>query len=152
MDLATLAAAAVAALAPYVKDAVEDFAGKAGELALEKAKALFQRLKDKFSGDGYMEGTLDRFKNADEPEKYASQLEAIVVEAANADASFARDLEALVKEIEAAGPTIKVVQKMKKARDVTALKAKEMTKGNVDVTQEIDAGERITGVDIDKIG
>lgn len=152
MDIASLAAAAVAALAPYVKDAVEDFAGKAGEVALDKAKALFQRLKDKFSGDGYMAGTLDRFENADEPEKYAPQLEEIVVEAANDDAQFASDLEKLVKEIEAVGPSLKVVQKMKEARDVIGLKAGEMRSGTADVTQEIDDGKNVTGVEIDKIG
>lgn len=152
MDIASLAAAAVAALAPYVKDAVEDFAGKAGEVALDKAKALFQRLKDKFSGDGYMTGTLDRFENADEPEKYAPQLEEIVVEAANDDAQFASDLEKLVKEIEAVGPSLKVVQKMKEARDVIGLKAGEMRSGTADVTQEIDDGKNVTGVEIDKIG
>ena len=99
MDIATLAATAVAALTPYVKDAVEDFAGKAGELALEKAKALFQRLKDKFSGDGYIEGALSRFEKA--PEEYASAVEKIIQEAAEKDAQFADYVGTLVDEIEA---------------------------------------------------
>ena len=152
MDFASLAAAAVAALTPYVKDAVEDFAGKAGKLALEKTKALFQRLKDKFSGDGYMAGTLDRFETAEEPDKYTSQLEDIVAEAAENDPEFASDVGELVKEIEAAGPSLKVVQKMKKARDVTGIKAREMRSGTAEVEQDIDDAKNVTGIDIDKIG
>ena len=150
MDIATLAATAVAALTPYVKDAVEDFAGKAGELALEKAKALFQRLKDKFSGDGYIEGALSRFEKA--PEEYASAVEKIIQEAAEKDAQFADYVGTLVEEIEAIGPTLKVVQKMKQARNAVGVEAGEIASGTVDVEQTMDDAQGVTGVKAGRVG
>ena len=152
MEFATLAAAAVAALTPHVKGVVEDFAGAAGEIAREKAKALLQRLKEKFSGDGYMAGTLDRFENADKPEEYAEQVEKLVIEAAEQDAEFASDVQGLVEEIEAAGPTIKVVQKIKEAKIALAAEVGEMTSGALDVEQDLGKVDEGTAVKIGKIG
>jgi hypothetical protein len=150
MDIATLAATAVAALTPYVKDAVEDFAGKAGEVALAKAKQLFSRLKEKFAGDGYAEGTLQRFEK--DPEKYSERLEEVVTEVAESDLEFADEVEQLVKEIESAGPEIKVVQKIKVARGVVGVKVREMQSGRAEVKQDIEDAQNVTGFEAKHVG
>jgi len=150
VDFASIAATAVAALTPYLKKAAEDFAGKAGELALEKVKALFQTLKDKFSADGYMQGTLERFEK--DPDKFAPAVQQVIEEAAAEDDSFARDVETLVQEIEAVGPSIKVVQKIKRAREVLGVEADDVGSGSIDVRQDIGNATKVTGVKLGKVG
>lgn len=150
MDLATLATVAVTALTPYVKDAVGEFAGAAGEIALSKAKALLQKLKDKFKGDAFREGTLERFEK--DPEKYAGAVEDVIVEAAQDDHAFADEVGKLVEEIEAAGPALKVVQRMRQARDVVGIEADEFTGGTAEVEQHADDAQGMTGMRVGRIG
>ena len=47
MIIETVAASAIAVLAPYIAKAGESFAEKAGEKLAEKAEALYQAIKNK---------------------------------------------------------------------------------------------------------
>jgi hypothetical protein len=69
---ATIAAAALTILAPYVKGASRELVKTVGEVALEKAKRLRRWLKDRFPGDPVAAKDLSRFEG--ESIKHASWL------------------------------------------------------------------------------
>jgi hypothetical protein len=154
MDPATIAASLVALLAPYLKKAAEEFAGEVGKGAAsfvqEKAKALWQRLRGSFSGDGSAAELLDRF--ADDPDAHKDEVEAQVAGKLARDKPLQDELAAGLAEIKRVAPQIRVVQRMKEAEAVVGLKAKRMVRGAAEVTQEIDKAKGTTGVEIDEIG
>jgi hypothetical protein len=153
MDPATIAASVVALLAPYLKKAAEEFAGEGGKGAAtfvqEKAKALWQRLRAGFAGDAPAVETLDRF--AADPDAHKDEVEAQVAGKLAHDRPLQDELAAALAEVKRAAPQIRVVQKMKEAEAVVGLKAKRMTRGTVEVTQEIDKAKGTTGVELDEI-
>jgi hypothetical protein len=69
---ATIAAAALTILAPYVKGASRELVKTVGEVALEQAKRLRRWLKDRFPGDPVAAKDLSRFVG--ESIKHASWL------------------------------------------------------------------------------
>jgi vacuolar-type H+-ATPase subunit I/STV1 len=145
--ITTLAANAIAVLTPYVKSGAEKFASEIGKDAAEKAKNLLNTLKTRFSGDKIAEWNLDHFEK--EPDKYKSTLEDVLKEKLDKDKSLVDELNKLLKDM---GPTLKVVQKMKEAEEVTGLEAQEMSEGTAEVAQEFDQGKKITGMKFGSIG
>jgi hypothetical protein len=152
MDPAAIGAAVIAVLTPYAKKALENFAGKAGELALEKTMQLSSWLKDKLSGDSYAKKTFERFE--DEPDKYGPILEDVVRDTAEADAEFANQVAQHLDEIEKAGTSVRVVQQILIARKkVTGVDAGDVVDADISVDQTIDeAGDDVVGARLGSIG
>ena len=150
MDPVSIAAGVGALLAPYLKKAAEEFAGEAGKYVQEKAKGLWEKLRAKFEGDPQAEKELDRFEA--DPEGARSDFEAQVEKKAEEDPSLRDELAQALAEIKRQGPHVKVVQRIKEAEEATALKARKMTRGTVDATQDIDKVKKATAVEIDEIG
>lgn len=150
MDPVSIAASVIALLTPFAKKALEEFAGKAGEVVYEKAKSLFEKLRVKLGGDALARGTLERFEK--DPGTWGGPLEQVVSEKLLEDPNLTKELSELIQEIEATGPDVSVVIKMKEAKDVVGVEADEMTRGKVRVTQDIEKGERIVGVKVRRLG
>ncbi len=154
MDPATIAASAVALLAPYLKKAAEEFAGEAGKgaatLVKEKAQALWQRLSAGFAGDAAAVEVLDRF--AADPDAHKDEFEKKMAGKLAEDRPLRDEFAAALAEIRRAAPHIRVVQKMEEAEATVGLRAKRMSRGTAEVTQVIDKAKGTTGVDLDEIG
>ena len=150
MDLATIAVSVVTLLAPFVKKGAEQFAGEAGKAVWEKTKELFSKVKSKLSHDTFAAGALDRFRS--EPEDYQDVLQKELEKQLAGDAAFAAALDTIVREIERAGSSVTIVQRLKKVKNATAAKVQHMQSGSLDVYQEAEEGENIIGVDIEKLG
>jgi hypothetical protein len=153
MDPVTIAASVVALLTPYLKKAAEEFAGAAGKSAASfvqgKAKILWQRLRAGFAGDAPAVESLDQF--ATDPDTHKDEVEAQIAAKLARDKPLQDELAAAIAEIKRAAPQIRVVQKMKEAEAVVGLKAKRMTRGTLEVTQESEKAKGVTGVEIDEI-
>lgn len=150
MDPVSIAAGVGALLAPYLKKAAEEFAGEAGKYAQEKAKALWEKLRAKFESDPPAEKTLERFEA--DPDGARSDFEAQVKKKAEEDPSLRDELAQALAEVKRQAPHVKVVQRIKEAEELTGVEARRLTRGTVDVTQEIDKGKKVTGVKLDEIG
>src|SRR4051812_20537263 len=114
MDPATIAAAAITILSPYVKDAGKELIKTVGEVTLEKAKGLFVWLKERFAGDPVAAKDLSRFEA--DPDKFEPFLQATIEEKAQADPAFGVELKKRIDEI---GPQIMVFQRIKDGKNVT---------------------------------
>jgi hypothetical protein len=160
MDPATIAASVVALLVPYLKKATEEFAGEAGKFAgeagkgaalfvQEKAKALCERLRSKFASDTPAVETFNRF--ASDPDAHKGEMETQLASKLIDDKPLQDELAAALAEVKRAAPQIRVVQKMKEAEAVVGLRAKRMTRGTAEVTQEIEKAKNTTGIEFDEI-
>jgi hypothetical protein len=134
MDPATIAAATVTILTPYVKDAGRELVKTVGQVALDKAKGLLGWLREKFEGDSSASKDLSRFETS--PEKFEASLQATLEEKAQ-DPTFAAELKKRIDEI---GPQIVVFQRIKEGKNITAIDAETINSGNITATQE---GEKI---------
>jgi hypothetical protein len=150
MDPTTVAAGVVALLSPYVKKAAEDFAGEAGKYVFEKAKLLWGRLQTKFQGEQSTRQVLERF--VADPDGNGEQLRAKIEEKLAQDPQLADELSAALADIKRAAPNVKVVQKVKDAEELIGVKARRISRGNVDVSQEADKVKKATGAEFDEIG
>ena len=147
MSPSELATQVVAVLVPYLAQGAVEFARVAGEVALNQARGLLARLKERWADDPEATDELQRFEQ--KPERYQTVLTELLEERLADDPELAKLLsEALTKM----GPSIRIVQEMDEAKRVVALQAKRMKSGHLDVEQEIGKGEDITGADIDEIG
>jgi hypothetical protein len=145
--ITTLVGSVVSVVSPYVTKGAEEFAKAVGEVAFEKAKALFAALKRKFSADPEAAGTLAHFE--EKPQRYQPVLEDILSEKMAQDPEFAAELE---RHIKGMAPLLEVVQRMKEADGVIGIQANRMAAGTARVTQEIDVAKQVTGMKIDNIG
>lgn len=154
MEPATIAAGVVALLAPYMKKAVEGFAGEAGKgaasLVQERAKALWQRLRAGFAGDAPAVETLDRF--AADPDAHINAAEAQIAAKLAQDGLLRDELAAALAEIKRVAPQLRVVQEMQEAEAVVGLKAKRMNRGSAELIQKIGKAKGTTGAEFDEIG
>lgn len=150
MDPITIATSIVTLLTPFVKKAMEEFSGKAGDAVFDKTRELYHKLKAKFTGDDFADGTLKRFEK--DPDKYAAYLEDVVQEQLQKNEDLSQEFAQLLEQIQQLGPTITVVQKMIKARNVTGVDAGDIIKGSVDVQQGMDDAENVTGVKVTTVG
>ncbi len=83
MDPATITAAVITVLAPYVKDAGRELVKTVGEISVEKAKGLLEWLKDRFTGDPAALKDLSRFET--DPDKFEAGLQSTIEEKAQAE-------------------------------------------------------------------
>jgi hypothetical protein len=147
MDPATIAAAALTILSPYVKDAGRELVKTVGEVTLEKSKALLGWLKDRFAGDAVAAKDLSRFES--DPDKFESGLKSTLEEKAQSDPDFATELKRRVDEI---GPQIAVFQRVKDGKNVVGVDADSIRSGKTSVTQDAERVDNITGVRAKTIG
>lgn len=150
MDPVSIAAGVGALLAPYLKKAAEEFAGEAGKYVQGKAKELWEKLRAQFESDPPAEKSLERFEA--DPDGAQPDFEAQVEKKVAEDPSLREELARVLAEIQRQAPHVKVVQKIKEAEDITALKARRLARGAVDVTQEADKVKTATAVELDEIG
>jgi hypothetical protein len=102
MAIETLAATAVAILAPYLAEGAKSFATKTGGLLAEKIGGLYQAIKKKFTGDSDAEQTLDQVQAKPESKGRQQALQELLVEKMTSDSKFSELINALVAEIKAA--------------------------------------------------
>ena len=138
---------AIAILLPYIKKGVEKFARVAGENAAEKAKSLLNTLKARWKGDKEATENLERFE--EKPERYQFVLKDILKEKLAEDKDLAADLAEILNAL---GPTLDVIIKMKEAENVTGVKIGEFTDGKISSKIDIEIGKNIRGAEIDYLG
>lgn len=134
-------------LLPLVKKGAQQFAKEVGVAACEKAESMLKALRVRLSGDKTATDMLSEFEK--DPEGYRPVLEKIIQKKVDQDNDLATELIKLLKDM---GPTLKVIQKMKEAEDVTGMEAEEMTEGSVEVVEEFEKAKKIIGVKIGRIG
>ena len=98
MIIETVAASAIAILAPYIAKAGESFAEKAGEKLAEKAGALYQAIKNKFKSDTDAEQTIALVEAKPDSKARMSALEEILTDKMKEDPDFAATVNRLVEE------------------------------------------------------
>jgi hypothetical protein len=145
MDPVTIATAVITILSPYLKDAGKQILETAGQIGVDKAKGLLGWLKERFAGDPVATSDLSRFEA--DPVKFEPVLQSTVTERAQADPQFAAELQKRLDE----GPDITVFQRIKEGKNVIGIDA-EQASGRMNVKQEADKVENITGVRIRKAG
>ena len=151
MEPMTIAASALAILTPYVAKGAEEFIKAFGKDAYEKTKGLYSTLKAKWSGDEEAMGTLENYE--EKPERYEPVLKSILEEKLGSDADLRAELSQQVKEVAPYfAPHIKVFQKVIRGEDLTGAEIDEMTRGTVEVTQDLDEVKNATGVRIKTLG
>lgn len=101
MDISTLVPAVMALLAPFVAKGAEEFAKMAGKAAAEKAGALLNTLKERWSQDDEAKDALARFEQ--KPERYRPVVEDILTEAVKADPAFAQALSQILGPVQQMG-------------------------------------------------
>ena len=133
-------------LAAITSGVVEGVSGKIGEAAFKKARAILTTVKERWKGDAVASKELAEFEI--DPATYAPAIAQRLDRDIAEDPQLRAKLEALVKSI---GPQIEVVQEIARAEGVTGLKAEEMTRGSVSVTQRMEEGVNVTGAQFGKI-
>jgi hypothetical protein len=149
MDPATvvLATKVIAVLAPFVAKGAEEFASKVGEAAFEKAKAILTALKKKWSKDEDATATLALFEK--KPERYETALQDVLQEKLSQDEHLKEQLSHI---IEGMGPTIEVLQQMKKAEQVKGATFGDVKSGIILHKQDIEEGKDIVGPTFGSVG
>ena len=150
MDPLTIAAGLVALFIPMLTKAGEEFGGKVGTAVYEKTGQLLARLKRRWAGDTFAEQTIARFEA--DPHRYGDYLQDLLVERIEDDRELREELARSLGEIQEIGPELKVVQRARDVVRLTGLRAREISGGTVNVTQEVAKGEDVTGVEIGMIG
>jgi hypothetical protein len=107
MEPLSLAAAAVALLAPYLQQAGGVLADRAGEAianaALPKVKELYERVRAKLRPGSYQGALLDGVQEAPGDTGRQEILKAELAKVISQDRQFAAELERLVNEVQAVG-------------------------------------------------
>ena len=100
-QVATTAAALLTPLLPYLVKAggkaAEEAGKEFGTAAWEKAKALYEAVRGKFTGDAYAEETLKRAAEKPESEGRRAALAEVLAEKAEADQEFGQQLAQLTQ-------------------------------------------------------
>jgi hypothetical protein len=147
MDPATIAAAAVTILTPYVKDAGGELVKTVGEVSLAKAKDLLAWMKNRFAGDPVAVNDLSRFQA--DPATFGPSLHATIKQKAQSDSAFATELHQRIDEI---GPDLVVFQRFTEGKNVVGIDADTIHSGKAAVTQEADKVDNMTGIRAKTIG
>ncbi|MCI5212572.1 MAG: hypothetical protein D3910_28145 [Candidatus Electrothrix sp. ATG2] len=102
MDVATITAATVGFLGPYLVKAGDAVAKKAGEKTIEAVGPLYQAIRKKFRGDSYAEQTLSRVEEKPKSEARMAALQGVLNEKVENDQDFTKLLEQLIEQIKGA--------------------------------------------------
>jgi hypothetical protein len=97
--ITSLAASAVAALAPYLAKAGEEFAREAGKGALEKIGALYDFLKKRFQANPNAKGALDDLKANPDDEDAQAALRVQIKKLMKADPTIVKTVQQMLSEI-----------------------------------------------------
>jgi hypothetical protein len=98
VDPATIAAATVTALSPYLIEVAKGAAGKVGEAAYEGGARLFKFLKGKLTS-GDEQKALSRIERGPEDADNQAALRVMLKESLQQDSAFRDELEALLKAL-----------------------------------------------------
>jgi hypothetical protein len=99
-NIASLSAAAVTALAPYLAKAGEKFAEEAGKAALAKIEDLYQYLKTRFTNEPAAREALGDLEASPADEDVKATFRRQLTKQMNADPSFQDALQNLLKDID----------------------------------------------------
>jgi hypothetical protein len=150
MDPATIAASVGALLLPYLKKIGEDFVGEAGSYVQEKAKLLWQKLRARLDGDPSAKEVLDRYET--DPVTHGTKFQTTIQEKFAADKPLSDEISAQLAEIKRKAPYVRVVQRMTEAERILGVEAKRLRSGTIDLTQDFERAQDVTGVKLDDIG
>jgi hypothetical protein len=142
-----LIAAIMAAIASYVSTQTGEILEKVGDAATNKAKAIWTRLKERWSSDENATRELDSF--ATEPQVYGPVIRTRLETKLNYDRVLRDELSRLVADI---GPDIEVFQEIAKAKGVVGLEADEVASGTTRVHQRMTEADDVTGAKVRRIG
>jgi hypothetical protein len=165
----TIAASVIAILTPFLKKGAEKFAeeiGKSieesggeagkrvGEIVVDKTKMLFDKLKDKISGNEEATMNLRLLEKDPENEAYAQSFQKVLAKELDNDKNFAQDVEKQIKEIKQSNPQVKAIIEKAEAENLTAIRAKSISGGsNVEANiRDSKARQNLTGIDVGEIG
>jgi hypothetical protein len=143
----SVVSAVMGVVMPYVTKGAEEFAKLAGEAAFQKAKGLMDTVRKRFAADSEAAAVITQFEQ--KPQRYEPVVSDILAEKVEADPAFARELK---KQVDALGPELVIIQRIRDADSVTGLELGEMRSGKAGVRQDIEGGRNITGAKIDKLG
>jgi hypothetical protein len=147
LTVATLVTNVIIVLAPFVSKSADEFAGRVGGAAYEKAKAILSTLKQKWSKDEDATTTLALFEK--KPERYQRALEDILGENLSQDEDLKAKLTHILEDM---GPTIEVLIQMDEAENVKAGKFGDVKRGHITHTVEIKKGKDIEGPAFGSVG
>ena len=147
MDPATLAAAVISILTPYVTKGAKELVETVGQAAYDHAKKLLNTLKTRWAADPVASDSLARFEK--KPDVHSPALQEIVEERLKADSELREQVSQTVKDV---GRKLAILVKMTKGQDVTGLDAETVTRGDIDVTLDIADGNKVTGAKIKNFG
>lgn len=122
MDPATIAAGVVACLAPYLKKSAEEFAGEAGKYAQEKARPLWQKIRNRLESDAPAQQDLTKFEA--DPDAGRESLETRIQAKVTAEPALGEELSAALTEVKKAAPYVRAVQRVKEAEELVVVKAR----------------------------
>jgi hypothetical protein len=107
MDPATLAAAAVGLLIPFLKSVGEKIADRSGDVVVSKLGTLYERIRDRLRGDSYEEQLLAGVAADPASQSRQRNLQSRLAELFETDDTFRADIESMVQEAHTAGaPTV----------------------------------------------
>jgi hypothetical protein len=142
-----LVATIMGVVSPYLAKGAEAFAKEAGKEAFKGVKALADRLGRWWNGDPVASAVAQNFPAA--PEKYGRVLAGLLADELARDPALASELKGLVEQM---GPTVNVVQKIKVAGDVTGADIGALVRGSLQVTQDVEYADTVTGISADRVG
>lgn len=143
----SLAENVMAILMPYAAKTAKEFIGMAGEVGYERARALFARLKAKWTGDTGSTVILENFDK--QPEQFKPAMQAVLQQKLSEDHELQEELSQMIEEM---GPILEIIQRMDEGQNVTGLEADEVASGRVSITQEVKKGKDVTGAKLGRIG
>ncbi|WNG45300.1 hypothetical protein F0U60_15180 [Archangium minus] len=147
MDPSSLATSIIGILMPYVSKTASDFISTAGEVAYSKAKSIFAKLKDRWTGDQEASRALEGFQH--KPDRYQLVLQDVLGEKLSQDGSLAGELRQMVEEL---GPSLQILMKAEELEDGTGLESRELRSGRIGIEQDVRRGTKLIGAKIDRIG
>jgi hypothetical protein len=158
----TLATSAVAILTPFLKKGAEKFAEelggeagkKVGEAVVDKTKKLYDKLKEKISGNREAASNLELFEINPENEDYAQNFQKVLAKELDKDKNFAEELDKQIKEIKQSNPQVKAIVERAEAENLTGIKVGSIRGGSSVEAQIRDskATKDMTVIDVDEIG
>lgn len=162
----TIATSAIAILTPFLKKGAEKFAeeiGKSveesggeagkrvGEIVVDKTKKLFDKLKQKLSGNEEAEMNLKLFER--NPDNYAENFQKVLATELDKDKNFAQEVDGLVNEIKESSPQIVTIIENAKAKNITGTDIDDMKSGSSRTEiRGSTADESIVGTRVKRVG
>lgn len=164
----TIAASAVAILTPFLKKGAERFAeeiGKSveesggeagkrvGEIVVDKTKKLFDKLKQKLSGNEEATMNLKLLEKNPENEAYSQNFQKVLARELDNDRNFAQEVDGLVNDIKHTSPRIETIIENAKAKNITGTDVEDMKSGSSRTEiRDSTADESIVGTRVKRVG